>query len=647
MFKMNIPGAFLRRSYRLKCTKCLGRSLSTATEEKIEIPARIERGPTDILRALESTITRDITAAHYKYHDDPYLLPMNNLAKRSFAMAQEAGRKAAHWVRSQHPELFNHQECDPPIEAFFPKMVYNENSEVTEEDLKNVIDRAQVSDAILINNLLKAKGLEITNETKQSLLELLCYNNSEDILDEEFIEERWFKQSSGIKDRQRKTWKDASAAEEIFISIDKPTSDSYSAIIQGMAKFNQAARAYQLLEEAQEKGFELNIHAYNSIIKCANFIKENYDLRWSFIVNMLERIKQAGLKPNLGTLNAVLFTLSTMVNSRMVKDFALKTLNEFKSLDIEPSLGSWYYILITFCKDRGPRSAVLKNILNEIENKNHKIQDLSDTHFFVTAMDIAHHHLNDISVGQRLHKLLLFGNNYDLIGDSYKESIYYRHYFSLVLSNVPLQDFMESMYNKLVPNIYVPEPSVMREVIKQIELNALIEYIPRIWSDIIVFNQHNREDLLNLILSVMVDNKPKQDTELVEKFANIGWDIYETIDGQNQERYSNLQFTGDLLGKIMIVLLRNDNFEKACTVMNKLDHQHQSIVGVPCFEALSLFVDHCIKNKAPSRAIECIQYASDSGFPDIITLGAKLNEQLTLDEKHLNRLSKFVDLKLS
>lgn len=52
---------------------------------------RINRGPTDILRALESTIKSDPTAAHYKYHDDPYLLPLNNLAKRSYAMAQEAG----------------------------------------------------------------------------------------------------------------------------------------------------------------------------------------------------------------------------------------------------------------------------------------------------------------------------------------------------------------------------------------------------------------------------------------------------------------------------------------------------------------------------------------------------------------------------
>lgn len=68
-------------------------------------------------------------------------------------------------------------------------------------------------------------------------------------------------------------------AEEIFISIDNPTSETYSAIIQGMAKFNQVARAHHLFEEAQSKGIALNINTYNAIIKASNFLKENYDLR--------------------------------------------------------------------------------------------------------------------------------------------------------------------------------------------------------------------------------------------------------------------------------------------------------------------------------------------------------------------------------
>lgn len=186
----------------------MGRCLfSTKVDEQIKIPNRIPRGPTDILRALESTVSRDPTATHFKYHDDPFLIPMSNVGKRTFAMAQESGRKAAHWIRKEHPDLFNHRECDPPIKAFFPRVTFDENSDITEDDLKNVINDVQVAEAISVYNLCKNNNVEITPETQQSLLELLCYYNSEDTLDEEFIEERWFRQSSKLKEKQRKIWK--------------------------------------------------------------------------------------------------------------------------------------------------------------------------------------------------------------------------------------------------------------------------------------------------------------------------------------------------------------------------------------------------------------------------------------------------------
>lgn len=60
----------------------------------------------------------------------------------------------------------------------------------------------------------------------------------------------------------------------------------------------------------------------------------------------------------------------------------------------------------------------------QVENKEHQIQDISDTNFFVTAMDICRNHLNDANLAKRVNKLLHFGSNYNLIGDSYRESIY-------------------------------------------------------------------------------------------------------------------------------------------------------------------------------------------------------------------------------
>ena len=103
----------LRRS--LSCFSLINRQASwscrrfassSSGSEEIEIPNRIQRSPTDILRALSQTVGMDPTAAHYKYHDDPFLIPMSNVGKRTFAMAQESGRKSAKWIRQENSNLF-------------------------------------------------------------------------------------------------------------------------------------------------------------------------------------------------------------------------------------------------------------------------------------------------------------------------------------------------------------------------------------------------------------------------------------------------------------------------------------------------------------------------------------------------------------
>lgn len=194
-------------SSRFNISKYSTQTTQSPTEQII-IPNRIERTSTDILKALASTIKPDPTAAHFKYHDDPYLIPKSNMGKRTFAMAQEAGRKAAIWVRQQHPEIFQQSLADPPIKSFLPQMTFNENSEVSEDILLEVISNVQVSDAITVYNLLESKKTELREETKQALLELLCFYNCEDVLEEAFLEERWFTQEvSGKNNRMRKTWK--------------------------------------------------------------------------------------------------------------------------------------------------------------------------------------------------------------------------------------------------------------------------------------------------------------------------------------------------------------------------------------------------------------------------------------------------------
>jgi pentatricopeptide repeat domain-containing protein 3 len=96
----------VRSNIKFTTRQCSTTSKPTPNEAKIEIPNYLKRKPADIFKALASTVGNDPTAPHYKYHDDPFLIPMSNVGKRTFAMAQEAGRKSAKWIFQEHQNLF-------------------------------------------------------------------------------------------------------------------------------------------------------------------------------------------------------------------------------------------------------------------------------------------------------------------------------------------------------------------------------------------------------------------------------------------------------------------------------------------------------------------------------------------------------------
>lgn len=61
----------------------------------------LKRGPTDILKALASTVKEDVTGFHHKFHDDPWLLPTTYAQKQNNALSKEAGRQAARYSFGQ------------------------------------------------------------------------------------------------------------------------------------------------------------------------------------------------------------------------------------------------------------------------------------------------------------------------------------------------------------------------------------------------------------------------------------------------------------------------------------------------------------------------------------------------------------------
>lgn len=75
--------------------------------DRIVIPKKVNRSPTDLLYTLSRTIGRDPTAKEYKFQDDPFLSPRSYTERIMYALSQESGKRTAQWIRQEHAELFN------------------------------------------------------------------------------------------------------------------------------------------------------------------------------------------------------------------------------------------------------------------------------------------------------------------------------------------------------------------------------------------------------------------------------------------------------------------------------------------------------------------------------------------------------------
>lgn len=75
----------------------------------------------------------------------------------------------------------------------------------------------------------------------------------------------------------------------------------------------------------------------------------------------------------------------------------------------------------------------------------------------------------------------LLEKNPDLLGSSARHSKYYYHFFKLLAETEDIDGYM-LVYNKYVPNTYIPETSIYIETLQAIDLNDAFRYLPQVWS---------------------------------------------------------------------------------------------------------------------------------------------------------------------
>ncbi|KAL6262560.1 hypothetical protein P5V15_005352 [Pogonomyrmex californicus] len=635
---MNSLARISRRKFQELMVR-LQSTTATSSSSEIHIPNRIERGPTDILKALESTISRDYTAPHYKFHDDPYLMPLSTMQSRSYALAKESGKKAAMWIRQEHRDLFQHKVADPEIKAFVPPPIYTEKSKVTEETLLYEISNGHIPNSTTIYDLL---GGEVTIPTKQAFLELLCFYNNIEPTSDELLENHWYKLN---QKRNKHTWINYPHIDVLFEFLKKQepkvAAAAYTTMICGLVKFFNLEKAWHLYDESQKENIPLAINGYNAMISMLLKLKQGDDKSKSSVKDIYRTMAANGVTPNIHTFNAALNVAVVMQNNQVALDFTRNILADITKFKLKPSLTTYYYVLKILSKFGDAAYNSFIQILRSLKEESLTIQNERDLDFFVTAMEMASRQFCDRQAGEMVNELLLSGENYKFIGDNFKEHTYYRMYLELILATEEFDTFFK-LYNKLVPHVTIPEPAVMSAILEALQLHpaeTATQYIPKLWSHMIMFGHLDREQLLENILHLMsVHCKPAPDSPLNAQFAGMALTIWDHIQAQNRRKIQHTLVSNTQMANIIILLLRGNNFDKTVEIISSMINSPHLIKSNLTTEHINEIFELCLTQAYVPTIFALLEYVTFHNLEGAGEMARKLHKTVSLTATQENML---------
>lgn len=315
----------------------------------------------------------------YNYFHDPFLAPKNQRELKNYALSRESGVKAANYFMKNYPQLFYRDQAEPKIEKFSYPDVFNDQMEFNLDDIQSSIDKRNVSNAIVAYKKLNQQTVEIPLELRLSLFQLVCFFNSKDAF--EYMEEQPFTRKMSIQlfDR-RNVWDKKGFAEQMWSEFFSKENNEIanSVYIQALIRFGAFDNAYSIYKEFEKDKKKVNLDAFNSLLRALpyiNVIKCNLEN----VEKFLDLINLNAYQPTIETINSALFALNFAKDqlSDIIK-FAEKLMLDCKLLGLESNLGTYYYILCIFYKDKNSTDPIIYKIIDKIEKDSFKLTSKED-----------------------------------------------------------------------------------------------------------------------------------------------------------------------------------------------------------------------------------------------------------------------------
>ena len=639
----------LKESRSLESVAATPRASWTHSAEPVKVPTYIERRPGEILRVIASHVGTDYTAPDYVFHDDPMLTPYNTMSKRDFAQAKVGGKLAARYVFEKHPELFTENliEMEPKIKKFMPTARFTKEGS-NEELLKVYMEGNDLVRAIKVYEAMVERDKEVSNETKEVLLQMLAFNNHAQPHSEESNIVRKF----GKEDVQ--PWEAGCLAEKIYSSMDPVTPEARVALLCGYASFRRNADAFKMMDECRANGIKLPLVAHNVLIASLSLAAE-WDRSWANIEKQLKYMVEDGCRPNARTINSVLSALRRAANrfGAPVGSKALEVMAEAKRCGIRPNLASYKFVAEIF----GHESDVILDVMSEVENGDWStITSADDIYFIRTAMEFAARR-DDLDLAYRVHKMALKECNRVLLEDYKARSSYFSAFLKTVLKHESVDAAME-MIDKFTPHFSDVTYDIRESAVKKLKDEGGYQYVPKLWADFSEAKFGGVQEKKFMLISAFLDIIRHVDLaeigmqDLVPSYKQICresmgvLEVYsdpEAVGGRmlsKQYPLSNNRFAVGICDDLINFCLKHDELKTASAAMSFCRENVAVLVGFLKDDTIRAFTQAMIESGEKQSAIDCIIYAMEQSLDNADAIAADVAENFELTEEEKGKLNK-------
>lgn len=110
-----------------------------------------------------------------------------------------------------------------------------------------------------------------------------------------------------------------------------------------------------------------------------------------------------------------------------------------------------------------------------------------------------------------------------------------------------------------------------QEVLKVVDLNEAWDLLPRLWSDLIMFNQAEREPILLVLLAALRKSQVK-DAPLRDQLADVAWGIWQRGENQRESDRSFNRLRWVDVEVLLVSMVRDLGrwiYNQSCLVLSK------------------------------------------------------------------------------